>query len=531
MTPDQGRAIMSALQGLYIISDEAERLGFSVGEKELARAIYPAQFFQEKKTEDGEEEAGKEFNWEDYNAWVSYWLHASQSQYEDYTRRVLLAQKMMVFFSGLVQVTDGDAEAAALAKQHQVNLEVAEFPAATFKDKVEVPADLAAFIEEKKDAIDEYYDAHPAEFHSARQVQVRVALASALPPGPPADPKNPPVPDFEKARVKADELMARLKGDQPLLPPPPPPPPPEPPAEGGEAAAPAAGAPAPAAPPEEPADPGERFKALAKHWSDDPETRDRSGLVTGWKEIEGFAAAPWGPEVSAALATAPSATVLGPVKGEAGFWILRVEDVREARDLELEAARSEIAATLYRDEHAMSVAKARAEAFLAAAGAADGQTLEQLLEADAWKDLGVTARKTGLFPATTGRSSIPTVGPDAELFEDAFRMADAAPLASRLYGSDEARRYLVVRLVERQRPAEGKAPEAEDLETARETLGIEREVASFQAWYESLLQRARDEEDIQYTEDYETYLQFLKTAQETREAQEARQAARKARAR
>lgn len=103
LTPIQGRAIMEAIQGIYIISDEAERLGFSVSEKELAKALYPAQFFDENETKDGEK-PGKTFNWKDYNAWVSYWLRASQSRYEDYTRRVLLAQKMMMYFSGLVQV-------------------------------------------------------------------------------------------------------------------------------------------------------------------------------------------------------------------------------------------------------------------------------------------------------------------------------------------------------------------------------------------------------------------------------------------
>ena len=522
LTPIQGRAIMEAIQGIYIISDEAERLGFSVSEKELAKALYPAQFFDENETKDGEK-PGKTFNWKDYNAWVSYWLRASQSRYEDYTRRVLLAQKMMMYFSGLVQVSDADAEAVALGKKHQVNLEVVEFAAAGFVDAVEIPGDLSGYIEEHKDTIDEYYDAHPAEFHSKRQLQIRVAFASAVPPatGRPGEPV--PEPDWAKAKAKGDELKARLDGTLPVLPAVEPP---AAPAAGEEAGAEAQEVPeAPA----EPTDPETRFRELAKNWSDDGETRDRSGTVIGWKEIDLLGLAPFGPEVLAALAKTGAGEVVGPVKGDTGYWLIRVEDEKAARDLSLEDARVEIAETLYRQENARKVAMAKAEALLAAATAAGDQTLEQVLEGEAFTDLGVAARNTGLFPVTTPRSSIPTVGPVEELFKDAFQLTEAAPVAGKVYAEEKSERYFVARLVERQRPTADEALTEEDLDAARETLAVERDVAFFQAWYNSLLQRARDAGDIEYTKDYDTYLQFLQSNVEAREAQAAKEAAREAR--
>jgi len=58
---------------------------------------------------------------------------------------------------------------------------------------------------------------------------------------------------------------------------------------------------------------------------------------------------------------------------------------------------------------------------------------------------------------------------------------------------------------------------------------MERDVAFFQAWYDSLLGAARERGDIEYTEDYDTYLQFLQANLEAREAQAAKQAAREAR--
>lgn len=499
LTPAQGRAIMDALQGIYIISDEAERLGFSISEKELAKALYPAQFFDDKEGSEDGDKPGKEFNWKDYNAWVSYWLRASQTRYEEYTRRVLLAQKMMVYFSGLVQVTDADAEATGLAKKHQVNLEVVEFAAAAFTDAVEVPEDLTGYLDENKDKIDEYYDAHPAEFHSKRQLQVRVALA--------ATPE------------KGDELLARLNGDKALLPDPPPPPPP---AEGEEAA------PAPAKP-AEPTEPEARFRDLAKHWSEDGETRDRSGTVIGWQEIDTFARTPYGPEVLKALADAKEGTVVGPVKGDTGYWLIRIEGDKAARSLSLEDARPEIAQNLYRQENARAVAETKAEALLAAAKAAGDQSLEQLLEGEAYAEQGLTARKTGLFPASTPRFSIPTVGPVEALFSAAFQLTDASPLAGEVYEEERSERFFVVRLVERQTPDSEEPLADADIEAARETLAIERDVAFFQAWYNSLLQKAKDEGDIEYTEDYDTYLQFLQANVEAREAQAAEQAAREAR--
>jgi len=519
LTPAQGRAIVDALQGIYIISDEAERLGFSISEKELAKALYPAQFFDDKEASEDGEKPGKEFNWKDYNAWVSYWLRASQTRYEDYTRRVLLAQKMMVYFSGLVQVTDADAEATGLAKKHQVNLEVAEFSAASFTDAVEIPGDLSGFITENTEKIDEYYDAHPAEFHSKRQLQIRVAFAAALPPAP-ARPKGPaPVAAWDKAKTTADELLARLNGDKDLLPEPPPP---APPAEGEEPA------PAPAKV-EEPTDPEARFRELAKHWSEDAETRDRSGTVIGWQEINVMGRPPYGPEVVAALAEAKEGSVVGPVKGATGYWLIRVEGDKAARDLSLEDARSEIAENLYRQENAREVAKTKAEALLAAAKGAGDQTIEQLIEDEAWVALGITARKTGLFPASTPRFSIPTVGPLEDLFNDAFRLTDASPVGTKVYEEERSERYFVVRLVERQTPSADEPLADEDIEMARETLAVERDVAFFQAWYDSLLKRARDEGDIEYTEDYDTYLQFLQANLEAREAQAAKQAAKEAR--
>ena len=526
LTPAQGRAIVEALQGIFIISDEAERLGFSVNEKELAKALYPAQFFDETEAVEDGKEPGKEFNWKDYNAWVSYWLRASQTQYEEYTRRVLLAKKMMMYFSGLVQVTDADAEATGLAKKHQVNLEVVEFAAGSFADTVEIPEDLSGFVEENKDKIDEYYDAHPAEFHSKQQLKIRVAFAGALPPAPARPQGPPPEPDWAKAKAKGDEFVGRLKGDLPLLPEPPPEPPKP---EGDEDKA----VDDPSKPEEpsreEPTEPEARFRELAKHWSDDAETRDRSGTVIGWQEISAFGISPYGPEVLAALTETREGEVVGPIKGETGYWLIRVEGEKAARDLSLEDARQEITETLYRQENAREAAKAQAEILLAAAKGAGDKTLEQVLEGEAFVDLGVAARKTGLFSAATPRFSVPTVGPVEALFRDAFRLTDDAPVAGEIYEEKRSERFFVIRLVERQAPPADEPLTDDDIEAARETLAIERDVAFFQAWYDSLLQRARDKGDIEYTTDYDTYLQFLQANLEAREAQAAKQAARDAR--
>jgi hypothetical protein len=521
--PDQAKAAMDTLVGLALVSREADRLGLEVSDRDLAKGLYPDQFF---KKDENNPEAEAVFDWPSYNNWVSYWLLSSQTNYEAYVRSTLLARMAYNYVGGLVSVGDAEAKVAALAKLRKVNAEIAEFYPDSFDSAVVVPEDLSAFIEGKKEEIDAYYDANPAEFHTPEQIKLRVAYGSGLPAMPsPDDANSTPLKDgdYEKLLENANEMLQRLNGELPLFPEEK-----KPEAAEGEAAEAAPAAEAAEAKParEEPKDKSSRFAELAKNWSADPATKDRGGLIPDWFAPEQLAGYPFGPEVAEAVAKAAKGEVVGPVRGVTGYWLVLVEDKRAPRDLSLEQARPEIAAKLYRKEKGPQIAGTKAKEFLDAAAKAGDKTLEALL--DDYKELkdagAIRVRKTGLFDAGKRGFSVPTVGSSEELFKELFTTAKVGSVASKVFELSEAGRIVIYRTLEVE--AGTAEPSAEDLTKARDDLLRDKRAAAFQAWFAALKKTAVDNGDIEYTADWTDFLAALKTAQDQAAADKAKSAAR-----
>jgi|YelNatPaOPRAMG01_1025707.scaffolds.fasta_scaffold00009_27 peptidyl-prolyl cis-trans isomerase SurA len=78
---------------------------------------------------------------------------------------------------------------------------------------------------------------------------------------------------------------------------------------------------------------GESFESLAKQFSDDPETKDRGGLL-GWFELDRFAESVQ--EFRAVVETLRVGEVSAPFKTKFGYHIVRMNDRQEARPLSLE---------------------------------------------------------------------------------------------------------------------------------------------------------------------------------------------------
>jgi len=205
--------------------------------------------------------------------------------------------------------------------------------------------------------------------------------------------------------------------------------------------------------------------------------------------------------------------------------LIRIQEIKPARNLSLEDAKPEIAQKLYHQEHAKMLAMDTAEALRSACAEAKDKTIEEVLDDEQFAGLPIQHRKTGLFPASTPRFLIPTAGPIEDLFVDGFKLTEDAPVAGKVYEEPRTGRLVVARLIEKQTLGE-EGVTKEEIDKARDDLAMERSVGFFQAWYESLLAKAKADEKIEYSQDFQSYLAALQTAQEGRESKAAKKAAR-----
>ncbi|MBM4352319.1 MAG: hypothetical protein FJ109_00765 [Deltaproteobacteria bacterium] len=527
LTPKQASAILQITEMIYLASDEAIRLGFKIGEKELAKAMYPESFYKEEEVtgDDGLPTTKKVFDSRGFNNWIVYGLNSSPQEYEDFVNRVLLAFKLQSFLAGVVKVEPMEAELAVRAKNTKVDLGYVEFRPDLYELAGTVTDEEAArYAAEHEAEVSGYYDAHPAVFHADEQFQVAGIFAAAKAEEPPArgEEKAAPVPptkeEKEAAAAKAKAMLERIQGQGDLFPMPPPA------ADGSQPPK-----------PESPAEPFARFKEVAKRESAHAESPHRSGLFSGWMTLAEMEDQPFGSEGATALAGAAKDQLVGPFETEDGAWILYVTDKKERKDESLEQARNGIGRILLQQKKAPETAKARAEELLKIARAAEGTDLDKALETfkapAEGKELGVDAillqvKRSGKFHLATPGASIPGIGKFEELFKDAFKMTPDKPLADKVYVQPDTNRVYVVKLMEKALP-EAKLS-AEDIEAERENLFLTRAIPTFESWLKSLRQGAVERGQMERTEEFQSFVSYLQNRIDEKAAQEAKRAAKAA---
>jgi len=534
LPPETANAYLRVVEMFYLAADEARRLGFNVGGKELARAMYPERYYEEKDVE-GEDgiETKKVFKEKEFNNWIVYGLHSSAKEYEAFVETVLLAFKLQQFISGVVTVETLEAELAARAKGTKVNLDYAEFRPAMFdKMAVATPKEVAGFQEEKEEQIKEYYDLYPTRFHSEAGYQlagIYVAAGKEEKPGrgeEQKEPKPPSAEEKEAALKRARAIRDRLDGKVELF-------------KGGRLPMeidPTAGTlTINSKDLEIPEEPLQRFKEVAKRESDHAETKARSGLFNELMNETAVAAGPLGENVSAALVDAKKDQLVGPVETETGFWLVYVQDVREKIDLSLEQAMPEIAETLLKEEKAPELAKVTAEEFRKVlAASADLDMREALDEFKKNLDKGeeenspfalLRVQPTGNFYLSTPRYDVPGIDEFEELFKYSFKMALDKPVADKVFVNPETKMAYVVKLADRTTP-----PDTLDEDTIKGEkllLSYSRDVPYFQSWLKSLRQSALEKGELQRTQDFQDFLTSLQLRKEETEQRAAKRAAKK----
>jgi peptidyl-prolyl cis-trans isomerase D len=417
--------VMDKLIERELLTAMADKLGFAVTEDEVIEQIgdskilvlgYPTTI----PMKDGV------YSYEAFKAFVRGNLQQTPNWFIDQQKRELLAARVRNLVRSGVNVSQDEVKAEFVRKNRQVNLEYIRFTGRRYEAEATPTEDEIAAFAKKNDAkLKELYEQKKFLYEKApaqrrvREILIKVARD--------ADEKAD-----KAAREKADALVEKLK-------------------RGGKST----------------------FAELAKQASEDAATKARGGDL-GWRARGGTNLQG---EAEDKLFAAKSGAIVGPVKGNEGWVIAKVEGSREGH-VPFEMARSELAEEKLRQEQGAARAKAAADAALAKAKEAPTTTLKTVFpppsdtQEAAAADTSATPRveETGLFSmrATPEGVVVEGIGVSNELAKAAFALTADQPLAGPFTIGDN---HYVVRLKER------KEPDLADFERRKLELAREAEMA------------------------------------------------------
>lgn len=302
-----------------ILIQEARKLGLTVSDAEVATAIRDMPFFHVDGVFDSRR----------YHAMLSQ-AHLTPEGFEDEQRKSLLGEKLTRLISGAAKLSDQEIEEWHNWQNAMVNIDYVLFSRTAGDDPVVSPEAVAAYFEAQKDdyqtppmrkcryvifdpaahragitidedAIVDYYESHPEQFHAEKKVEARHILI-----GVDADT------DAEAARKKAEDVSGRAKN-------------------------------------------GEDFAVLATLFSDCPSKSQGGylGFFAREEMVKPFSEAAFSMSVG---------EISAPVKTEFGWHVIKVESVKEATTQSLDQSREQIVSVLTQAE-AQNVAHEKAERF------------------------------------------------------------------------------------------------------------------------------------------------------------------------
>jgi peptidyl-prolyl cis-trans isomerase D len=176
--------------------------------------------------------------------------------------------------------------------------------------------------------------------------------------------------------------------------------------------------------------------------------------------------------------------IVGPIRTDFGWHVIKVEEKRPALDRKIDEMRPEIARQLLIQEKTLTMAREGADGLLEKA--ISEENLASL-------ERPGPARHGTTGPFTRGSGQIPEVGVSAEGLKLAFGLTEDAPLASRVIQIDNA--LLIFRLKER--VAAPSNPVASDLAPYRQEILTRKRQKAMQSWLDSERARAEQEGEIE----------------------------------
>lgn len=466
-----------------------------------------------------------------YDIFARYQLSTSKSQLEGLLRREILRDKVAHIVTAGVQVSDAELDAFELAETKRPKLQVIALDAASARAAVKLTdeeiAAWAATGHEKE--LQAAYDAAGETYRKPAKWSVRGILLKAEPKAlldaeSDAEKKAKGEQEWQDKRVAADALRAELDkvwaGETAIDPP--------------SLAAPAEGEEKGASEQKKVTDvpAADRSKWLMTHFTrvaaektEHGMTKDVGGQFIDDKSADGLRLSPFGAAVSDAVTQAEVGTLIGPVAGDQGWWILVADKKTEAVQTPLESAKLELARGLMQEERAGAELDKIAATVLELAKKSPDKPLADI--AKAWNK-AATDSEDGPLSATTagpiGRSpmsalsgglqamlglppqvqdpdDIPGIGKAGKIVSAAWKLNKDKPLAEEVFASEDNKTRYVVRF---DPPVEedeaGKEAVKKTREQLRDTVTSMRRVAAWAAFVRKLREQAEKDGEIERNE-------------------------------
>ncbi len=351
---------------------EAERLGLSVSDQEVAQRIYAIPAFQQNGQFAGQEVYRQVLQMQR--------PPLTTNEFEENLRRALLVEKLRSAVTDWISVADADVEREYRRRNEKAKLELVVFSADTLREQVKLSdADLTS-----------YFDQHKEQYRVGEKRKIRYVLADAdalkahvvVPPG-----------DVEKYYRENTQMFStpeQVRASHILLK-----------TEGKDDAAVKARAEALLKQVKAGAD----FAELAKKNSEDEASAKQGG------DLDYFGRGRMVKEFEDVAFTLAPGSVSDLVKTQFGYHIIKVVDKKPATTRSLEEARSQIA-----DQLAYERAQAQANAL----GATLAKEITTPADLDkAAKAHGLTVQESGFFSRD---EPIMGIGPSPEVSEQAFTL-------------------------------------------------------------------------------------------------------------
>jgi len=446
--------VMDQLIERELLTSMAEKLGFVVTDDEVEALIGEAKVIGPNGVTETLPMLQKDgqYSYEALKRFVRGQLQLTPNAFTAQQKRELLAQHVRQLVRSSVNVSPDEVKADFIRRNRQLNLEYMRFTTRRQESEVApTDAEIAAYAAKNEPKLKELYDQRkllydkaPAQRH-LRQILVKVAHD--------ADSKAD-----KAAHDKADALAEKLKR----------------------------GAKSPGK---------DAFAELARQSSDDAATKARGGDL-GWRAKGGTNLQG---DAEDKVFAAKDGTIVGPLKGNDGYVITKVEGSREGH-ITFEMARSELAEDKLRVEQAATRMRSAADSVLAKAKENPTATLKSLFpppsdtqEASATESGMPRVEETGLTAVRmeSDGAVIEGIGTSTAVAKAAMALTAEKPVAGPIAVGEN---LFVIRLKER------KEPDLAEFEHKKLDLAHEAEVAKgyrvFTDWMKAVCVEARDSKRI-----------------------------------
>ncbi|MEO1273601.1 MAG: SurA N-terminal domain-containing protein, partial [Myxococcota bacterium] len=163
---------------LYLLADEAEKMGMAVSEDELRDFILDSRRNVDFQiySKDGT------FDPDIYQRFVKFYLEMTIEDYQEFKTRELLALQYLSLFEKSLAVLPSQVDDLNALRNTKVNLEFIRLDPKKLRESVTFSAEeITAFAEANPDRITNYYSEHKEDYSTAKEVRVRRIMIKKAP--------------------------------------------------------------------------------------------------------------------------------------------------------------------------------------------------------------------------------------------------------------------------------------------------------------------------------------------------------------